>query len=159
MVSSLRPLELELRRVLRPHLQPALTDVIKHLFEGKLRSVLVCQDCGGKRTLSEVFLNISLPLLKELVATHNAPGSHGAGKLSLHRCLEHFTAPETLADPVDCPGCGKKTQTKKQHTFSKLPKVLCVHLKRFHAALNRKIEDFVSFPAWGLNMGPHLPHW
>ena len=132
--------------------------MIKHLFEGKLRSVLVCQDCGGKRTLSEAFLNISLPLLKELVATHNTSG-HGSAKLSLTRCLEHFTSPETLADPVDCPGCGKKTQTKKQHTFSKLPKVLCVHLKRFHAALNRKIEDFVSFPARGLNMGPHLPHW
>ena len=64
--------------------QPVSVDVIKHLFEGKLRSVLVCQDCGGKRTLSEAFLNISLPLLKELVATHNTP-AHGAGKLSLNR--------------------------------------------------------------------------
>jgi ubiquitin C-terminal hydrolase len=74
-------------------------------------------------------------------------------------CLEHFTSAEKLADRVDCPSCKKKTQTKKQHTFSKLPRVLCVHLKRFHPALNKKIDDFVAFPAWGLNMGPHLPHW
>lgn len=134
-------------------------DVVKHLFEGTLRSVLVCQDCGSKRTLSEPFLNISLPLLKELMAAHNTPSAQGVGQLNLHRCLEHFTAPENLGDQIDCPVCKKKTATKKQQTFSKLPKVLCVHLKRFHASLNRKIEDFVAFPARGLNMGPLMPHW
>ena len=137
---------------------PSRLDVVKHLFEGTLRSVLICGDCGSKRTLSEPFVNVSLPLLKEIMAA-NIPGAPGSGKLSLERCLDHFTTPENLSDPVDCPACGKKTATKKQHTFSKLPKVLCVHLKRFHAALNKKIEDFVAFPAWGLNMGTHLPHW
>jgi len=78
--------------------------------------------------------------------------------LSVERCLRHFTLPESLTDPVDCPSCGKKTPTKKQHVVSKLPKVLCLHLKRFDAAQNRKIEDYVSFPA-KLNMGPFLPHW
>jgi ubiquitin carboxyl-terminal hydrolase 22/27/51 len=53
----------------------------------------------------------------------------------------------------------KQTPTKKQHVVAKLPKVLCLHLKRFDAALNKKIEDFVSFPGAGLNMGPYLPHW
>ena len=132
-----------------------LKDVIKHLFEGTLRSVLVCEECGTKRTLSEPFLNISLHISKEA----NMPGSGVSDKLTVDSCLEHFTSPEKLADPVDCPTCGKKTPTKKQHTFSKLPRVLCVHLKRFHAALNKKIDDFVAFPAYGLNMGPHLPHW
>jgi ubiquitin carboxyl-terminal hydrolase 22/27/51 len=32
-------------------------------------------------------------------------------------------------------------------------------LKRFDAANNKKIEEFVSFPCKGLNMGPFLPHW
>lgn len=103
-------------------------------------------------------MNVSLPLSKE-VTISNVVDSGADGKLSLDRCLEHFTAPEKLADPVDCPACRKKTPTKKQHTFSRLPRVLCVHLKRFHAALNKKIDDFVSFPAYGLNMGPLLPHW
>lgn len=132
--------------------------MIKHLFEGTLRSVLVCEECGSKRMLTEAFVNVSLPLTNDLVAT--SPSSSDAGNtLSIDRCLEHFTSPEKLADPVDCPACGKKTPTKKQHTISKLPRVLCIHLKRFHAALNKKIEDFVAFPAMGLNMGPHLPHW
>jgi len=135
-------------------------DIIKHLFEGTLRSVLVCEACGSKRTLSEAFLNISLPLSKEVMMSNLMSSSNVAvPKLSVERCLDHFTSPEKLADPVDCPSCGKKTPTKKQHTFSKLPRVLCIHLKRFNAALGKKIEDFVGFPARGLNMGPHLPHW
>jgi ubiquitin carboxyl-terminal hydrolase 22/27/51 len=142
----------------------SLLDAIKTLFEGKLRSVLMCQDCGNKRIQSEPFMSISLPLSKEVQkATNEMPGESnenaGRVKVSVERCLRHFTIPEMLADPVDCPSCGKKTPTQKQHVVSKLPRVLCLHLKRFDAAQNKKIEDFVSFPAKGLNMGPHLPHW
>ncbi|CAB9497825.1 terminal hydrolase 22 [Seminavis robusta] len=143
--------------------EPVHHDVVKHLFEGTLRSVLVCQECGNKRTLSEPFLNVSLPLLNEIMSSQipsaaSVPNASGS-QLNVDRCLQHFTAPEKLSDPVDCPSCNKKTPTQKQHTFSRLPRVLCVHLKRFHPALNKKIEDFVEFPARGLNMGPHLPHW
>jgi ubiquitin C-terminal hydrolase len=106
--------------------------------------------------LSEAFLNVSLPLSKELMMP-NLMSTDTGSELSLDRCLEYFTAPEKLADPVDCPTCGKKTPTKKQHTISKLPRVLCIHLKRFDAALNKKIDDFVAFPARELNMGPYLP--
>jgi ubiquitin C-terminal hydrolase len=100
-------------------------------------------------------MSISLPL------TLPVPTQSGAAPipLSMERCLHHFVAPEMLADPVDCPSCGKKTPTKKQHVISSLPKVLCLHFKRFDAAQNRKIESFVSFPAKNLNMGPFLPHW
>lgn len=106
-------------------------------------------------------MSISLPLSKEVQkATSDVEGSPNAKEnLSVERCLRHFTLPEMLADPVDCPNCGRKTPTKKQHVVSKLPKVLCLHLKRFDAAQNKKIEDFVSFPSKGLNMGPYLPHW
>jgi ubiquitin carboxyl-terminal hydrolase 22/27/51 len=146
-----------------PHFS-SLLDAIKTLFEGKLRSVLMCQECGNKRIQSEPFMSISLPLSKEVQkATNEMPGESnehaGRVKVSVERCLRHFTIPEMLADPVDCPSCGKKTPTQKQHVVSKLPRVLCLHLKRFDAAQNKKIEDFVSFPAKGLNMGPHLPHW
>ena len=106
-------------------------------------------------------MSISLPLSKEVQkATSGVVGSSNVKEnLSVERCLRHFTVPEVLADPVDCPNCGRKTPTKKQHVVSKLPKVLCLHLKRFDAAQNKKIEDFVSFPSKGLNMGPYLPHW
>lgn len=107
-------------------------------------------------------MSISLPLSKEIqmASASSAAGQPVAkGKLSVELCLQHFTMPELLADPVDCPSCLKKTPTKKQHVVSKLPKVLCLHLKRFDAAQNKKIEDFVSFPSAGLNMAPFLPHW
>lgn len=105
-------------------------------------------------------MNISLPLSKEVkMATESSASSPGSrGRLSVERCLEHFTLPEFLSDPVDCPSCKKKTPTKKQHVVSKLPKILCLHLKRFNGA-EKKIEDFVSFPSTGLNMGKYLPHW
>lgn len=80
-------------------------------------------------------------------------------KMNIQHCLKHFTAPERLGDQIECPSCHRKTPTKKQQTFSRLPKVLCLHLKRFDAAKNKKINDFVSFPAFGLDMGALLPHW
>ena len=105
-------------------------------------------------------MSISLPLSKD-GSTNAVLSTPGITKetLDIETCLRHFTVPEMLADPVMCPNCDKKTLTKKQHVVSKLPKVLCLHLKRFDAARNRKIEDFVSFPCRGLNMGQFLPHW
>lgn len=121
-------------------------------------SVLVCQQCGRKRTQSESFSNVSLPLAKEFLSSHsdtrNIPRH---GKISVDICLDHFTLPETLSDPVFCVTCDEKTVTMKQHTFSTLPEVLCLHLKRFNA--DKKITDFVAFPAHDLDMGKHLTHW
>jgi ubiquitin C-terminal hydrolase len=134
-----------------------VSDEVKNLFEGSLRSVLLCQECGSKRVQTEPFMSISLPLSKELAASGNAGHSLMKQHLSVDLCLRHFTMPEMLSDDVDCPSCRKKTKTKKQHVVSKLPKILCLHLKRFEQ--NKKIEDFVEFPSNGLNMGPTLAHW
>ena len=130
-------------------------DIVKQLFEGTLRSISICEECGCKRSMSEAFLNVSLPLSKHT----DSPSRYDKGKISVELCLKQFTHPESLGDPVDCPTCMTKTRTRKQHTFGRLPKILCLHLKRFDAAKNRKITDFVSFPAHGLDMGPLLPHW
>jgi ubiquitin C-terminal hydrolase len=139
-----------------------IIDIVKKIFEGTLRSVLICEECGNRRSLTEPFLSVSLPLSKEVERRDSVGGKRGSyGKIpfSVESCLQHFTSLERLSDPVDCPSCQKKTPTKKQHTFSKLPKVLCLHLKRFDAAQNKKIDDFVSFPARELNLGVFLPHW
>ena len=130
------------------------TDIVKNLFEGTLRSVFLCEECGTKRMHHEAFMNISLTLSEEVETLSNSDT-----KMSIQTCLEHFILPEKLGDAVDCPNCARRTSTKKQHTFAKLPKVLCLHLKRFDAAKNKKIDEFVSFPAKGLNMGPFLSHW
>jgi ubiquitin carboxyl-terminal hydrolase 22/27/51 len=51
-----------------------------------------------------------------------------------------------------------KTPTWKQHTFAKLPRVLCFHLKRFDFLKKKKITDPVGFPV-SVNMGTFLPGW
>jgi ubiquitin C-terminal hydrolase len=92
------------------------------------------------------------------LANENQETNPRRGILSVERCLTHFITPETLSG-ILCPTCRAKTVTSKQHVVAKLPRVLCLHLKRFDASYNKKIEDFVSFPLQGLDMGPYLPHW
>jgi ubiquitin C-terminal hydrolase len=168
--------------------EPCNLNAVQNLFEGCLRNVLICEVCGCRRSQSEPFINVSLPIFKDrsnlttfpITPTCNSIGDPQSlhqqqysnsssystssrvtrsAKLSLHSCLEQFTTPERLADTVHCYWCNEKTSTLKQHTFSKLPKVLCLHLKRFDARNNKKINDPVTFPIKGLNMGPHLPQW
>lgn len=128
-------------------------DIVGSLFEGILRSVSICEECNCKRSLEEPFLNVSLPL------SEDNERKYTSRKMNVQHCLFHFTAPEVLSDTIECPRCAKKTRTMKQQTFARLPRVLCIHLKRFDAAKNRKITDFVSFPPRDLDMGPLLPHW
>ncbi len=141
------------------------SDIVTDLFGGTLRSVLICQQCGLKRSQHEAFLNISIPLDKQTTSdvflqqkdSTRCPRSL-RNQIDLVACLQKFVSPESLTDPLYCHWCKEKTKTLKQHTFSKLPKVLCLHLKRFDAAKNRKIDDPVSFPT-ELNMGSYFPHW
>lgn len=124
-----------------------------------MSSVLLCEDCGTKRKRSEEFLNVSLSLSEEVARRQLPEDETKTGALTVQACLDRFIMAEKLGDPVSCPKCARKTPTQKQHTFGSLPKVLCLHLKRFNAAQNKKIDDFVSFPARGLNMGRYLAQW
>jgi len=133
-------------------------DITKKVFEGSLRSVLLCEICGVKRVQQEPFMNVSLSLSEEVERMQEGKGTRKFD-ISVETCLEHFVLPEKLGDLVYCNSCRKKTRTKKQHTFAQLPKILCLHLKRFDAARNKKIDHFVSFPNYGLNMGGLLSHW
>ena len=84
-------------------------------------------------------MNVSLSVVDEVNRMQQGQGRQNTD-ISVEKCLEHFVLPEELGDLVYCSSCGKKTRTKKQHTFSKLPKILCLHLKRFDAARNKKID-------------------
>ena len=138
------------------------------LFSGNLRSVLMCDKCGFKRTHTEPFLNVSLSLplgkstnpgRKSYSDDSESMGTRRRGqKIDVRTCIDHFSDPEPLVDGVFCDWCRTKTKTRKQHTFAKLPTILCLHLKRFNAATNKKIDEPVSFPST-LDMGPYLPHW
>jgi ubiquitin C-terminal hydrolase len=45
---------------------PAITNSIEGMFQGTLRTVLLCQECGAKRVQKELFLSLSIDLLKEV---------------------------------------------------------------------------------------------
>ena len=145
-------------------------DIVQHSFGGSLRSVLICETCGYKRAQPGPFLNISLPVAKELVSMNETGNINSKGvtttthsvstrrniasktKINLQACLNQFTSPEPLGDPVHCPICQVKTNTLKQLTFAKLPKILYLHLKRFDALTNKKLRIqflFFSNLTWG----------
>lgn len=132
-------------------------------FQGLLKSVLLCQKCGNKRSQNEPFVNISLPINQK--AAHHENNYHESvnrqlapKRIDIRNCLDHFTEKESLSDPLRCDCCRERTSMFKQQTFSKLPTILCLHLKRFDAVMNKKIDDPISFPPI-LDMGSYLPHW
>ncbi|KAK6309449.1 hypothetical protein J4Q44_G00209120 [Coregonus suidteri] len=57
-----------------------------------------------------------------------------------------------------CPRCKKRQKSTKKFWVRKLPKVLCLHLKRFHwtSNLRNKVTTYVEFPLRGLDMRGYL---
>eukprot|EP00903_Cladosiphon_okamuranus_P012221 g11461.t1 len=79
---------------------------------------------------------------------------------SITDCFARFAARENLTVRMACDSCAATSVCKtKQMSFCSLPRVLVLHLKRFDAMADRKIDDFVSFPARGLDMGKYLTGW
>ena len=76
--------------------------------------------------------------------------------MTLADCLSKFTSPEPLTSHVSCENCRTDRPFLKRLTISSLPNVLCLHLKRFDASTNRKINNSVSFPALSLDMSQYL---
>ena len=156
----------------------AESDVIKESFQGELRSTLMCSSCGTKRSVSETFLNISLQIgsvdgKADKISPVNVPVSPPTGgrpknilrpksalePTVLDESLHRFTSPESLCDMVSCSTCNAMRPFKKQLTISKLPTVLCLHLKRFDSKTNKKIVNPVRYPVTDLDMGKFLSHW
>jgi len=74
--------------------------------------------------------------------------------LTLDKCLDFFTSPETLDDEDlwRCHHCKELRKASRQTFFWKLPPLLVIHLKRFGNGLRDKISTFVDFPVKGLDM-------
>jgi len=70
--------------------------------------------------------------------------------ISLSECLHSFCYPEILDDDnkYQCSKCGCYTTGEKKSTFSHLPEVLCINLKRFRydASGSSKQTSVVQFP-------------
>lgn len=132
---------------------------LQRVFTGVLRSDVTCLHCRSKSTKYEEFQDISLDLSR-------LPGSaeDESEDTSLKACLQSFTRQERLSsnERCWCSHCASYQDSMKQLSIQRLPNVLCFHLKRFKHSSHKmqpststKIESFVEFPLYSLNMRPH----
>eukprot|EP00742_Colponemidia_sp_Colp-10_P013408 GILJ01015143.1.p1 GENE.GILJ01015143.1~~GILJ01015143.1.p1 ORF type:complete len:261 (-),score=30.13 GILJ01015143.1:231-1013(-) len=83
----------------------------------------------------------------------------------LSDCLDSFTSSESL-DGFKCEKCGRSSTSKKQMLISKLPNVLCLHIKRWRTVFTGSGQAFrshrvkvgtkVGFPLENLDMSRYL---
>uniref|UniRef100_A0A7E4VJ70 Ubiquitin carboxyl-terminal hydrolase n=1 Tax=Panagrellus redivivus TaxID=6233 RepID=A0A7E4VJ70_PANRE len=83
-----------------------------------------------------------------------------AGHISLEDCLYAFFSADHLhgEDMYSCEKCSKLRNGVKQCRLTRLPEVLCIHLKRFRheCAYNSKVGTWVTFPMCDLNLRPYM---
>jgi Ubiquitin carboxyl-terminal hydrolase len=95
--------------------------------------------------------NVSVPLTRAAAASCNSKA------VQLTSLIDGFTAVEQLPHGVKCDACNAADCMKtKQMSFSSLPLVLIIQLKRFDALTDRKLNDIVNFPLQGLDMSPYI---
>lgn len=121
------------------------------LFQGQLRSSLVCGVCGCRSRRFEPFLHLSMPVAKR-------------GMSKVTDALEQFLREEMLVGDEQwfCPKCKVKVDAMMKIDLWKLPPILLMHLKRFEfdmatqtfdnlkcvldAPLTLDLSSFVSSP-------------
>lgn len=136
------------------------------MFSGLLRSDVSCLVCGFTSTTYDPCLDISLDLDK---ASHSLEGrgtkllkrDEDRGLSTLQGCLDLFTRPEKLGSDQKfyCKNCEEKQDSLKQMSITKLPLVLCLHMKRFRHSftqrISRKVDRHLHYP-FSLDMAPYL---
>ncbi|ERE61066.1 ubiquitin carboxyl-terminal hydrolase 37 [Cricetulus griseus] len=95
-------------------------------FEIELHSSIVCEGCGEATLNTEVsnYLSVDLPQ-----GTKDHP-------LSIQKSLDLFFTPEKIEH--NCENCKNKNSVLR-YTWRRLPRVLIVHLKRYHFTANRML--------------------
>eukprot|EP00981_Chlorochromonas_danica_P009769 scaffold2815_cov180-Ochromonas_danica.AAC.4 len=119
--------------------------VIDDLYAGELVDYLRCIDVDYQTERKDKFLDFSLAIV---------PFGSNVAMHSLHECIEMFLRPEILDgdNQYFCESVGKKVDAIKGLKFNKLPKIMCVQLKRFvydfsgATVIQKKLHDEVRFP-------------
>eukprot|EP00397_Hematodinium_sp_SG-2012_P001859 GEMP01001864.1.p1 GENE.GEMP01001864.1~~GEMP01001864.1.p1 ORF type:complete len:819 (+),score=183.47 GEMP01001864.1:290-2746(+) len=108
------------------------------IFQGQLRSVLTCTECGYSSKTFDPYLYLSLPVSSSMTCVADA----------LHTFLE-----EEQLDGDNrwrCNRCKKKVVAKKKMDIYKAPSVLILHLKRFsfnyETGVTTKVSTFLDMP-------------
>jgi ubiquitin carboxyl-terminal hydrolase 2/21 len=106
---------------------------------------IICNTCKYESLSFDNFWDLSLSFTR------------GLGMLDsceLERMFEHFLKEEQLDDLFTCEKCKTKRKSTKKFVIWRAPKILVIHLKRFHFGKTRreKIRQNVIFPVEGLDL-------
>ncbi|TNN63171.1 Ubl carboxyl-terminal hydrolase 18 [Liparis tanakae] len=109
---------------------------IQDLYKISLETHLQCLECSSLQTLTSYMLSLSLHVKED----HD----------SLENCMTSFFQHQELRgiDCCFCAKCEKKTPSKQAFKLLSLPRILCVHLKRFRyrGGFTQKLDCAVTFP-------------
>ncbi|KAJ1306638.1 hypothetical protein OPQ81_007634 [Rhizoctonia solani] len=125
--------------------------IVVDYFQGQFCNQMQCLTCGQTSTTYNAFLTLSVPI----------PASKGVSKISLDECIKALVGREVMdnADAWHCPRCKTARRAAKQLTFSRMPPVLIIHLKRFSfkGPFTDKLETLVEFPLKDLDLTNYMP--
>ncbi|MEJ1285489.1 ubiquitin specific peptidase 3 [Cricetulus griseus] len=142
-----------------PNFRNGASTVVTAIFGGILQNEVNCLICGTESRKFDPFLDLSLDIPSQFRSKRSKNQESGP-VCSLRDCLRSFTDLEELDETelYMCHKCKKKQKSTKKFWIQKLPKVLCLHLKRFHwtAYLRNKVDTYVEFPLRGLDMKCYL---
>ncbi|XP_068595498.1 ubiquitin carboxyl-terminal hydrolase 3 [Brachionichthys hirsutus] len=133
--------------------------VVTSNFGGLLQNEVHCLICGTESRKFDPFLDLSLDIPSKFRQKRSKDQEPGP-RCTLRDCLHSFTDLEELDETelYFCHKCKKRQKSTKKFWIQKLPKVLCLHLKRFHwtAFLRNKVDTYVEFPLKDLDMTGYL---
>lgn len=109
---------------------------IHNLYKICVETYLQCLECSSVQTHTSYLLSLPLHIKED--------------RNSLEGCMASFFEHQELRgiDCCFCEQCGMKTPSKQGVKLLSLPRILCVHLKRFRNShgYTRKLDCRVTFP-------------
>ncbi|KAJ8311552.1 hypothetical protein KUTeg_010907 [Tegillarca granosa] len=121
--------------------------IIVELFQGQLKSTLVCLTCGKQSVTFQAFMYLSLPI-------------PSGSRCSLQDCLKQFLKEEKMTGSSRwrCPRCKKDRDSVKKIDIWRLPRLLLIGLNRFvyEGQWRQKINSYVDFSVKGLDLNPYI---
>lgn len=133
--------------------------VVTSVFGGVLQNEVNCLICGTESCKFDPFLDLSLDIPSQFRQKRKKDQEPGP-TCTLRDCLRSFTDLEELDETelYYCHTCKMRQKSTKKFWIKKLPKVLCLHLKRFHwtTFFRNKVDTYVKFPMQSLDMRGYL---
>lgn len=133
--------------------------VVTSVFGGVLQNEVNCLICGTESRKFDPFLDLSLDIPSQFRQKRKKDQEPGP-TCTLRDCLRSFTDLEELDETelYYCHTCKMRQKSTKKFWVKKLPKVLCLHLKRFHwtTFFRNKVDTYVKFPMRSLDMRGYL---